>query len=277
LGARSRENEALNANIGLVLTPRGAVLIDSGATHLSARDIDQAARRVTDQPIRWVINTGGQDHRRLGNSHFHAQGAALIAHATAVTDMQARAGDQMQALKGMLGSRFEGTHAVYPTQLIATPDPQLDLGGTRFELRHRGGGHTPGDMMVWLPQTRVLFTGDIVYMNRMLAVLPVSNTRQWLSALDEMEALNPAQIVPGHGAVTDLATARAETRDYLVSLRAHLKPSVERGEDIGTAARSFDIGPFHTCSTQLTFTRATQAASTWSWKGSESSGSRVGA
>lgn len=244
LGARTRENEALNANIGLVLTPRGAVLIDSGATHLSARDIDQAARRVTDQPIRWVINTGGQDHRWLGNSYFQAQGAELIAHASAVPDMQARAGDQMQALKNILGPRFEGTQAVYPTRLIATPDAQLDLGGVRFELRHRGGGHTPGDMMVWLPKTKVLFTGDIVYVDRMLAVLPVSNTRQWLLAIDEMEALNPTHIVPGHGKVTDLATARAQTRDYLVRLRAHLKPAVERGDDIGAAARSFDITPF---------------------------------
>ena len=244
LGGRTRENEALNANIGLVLTPRGAVLIDSGATHLSARDIDQAAQRVTDQPIRWVINTGGQDHRWLGNSHFQTQGAELIAHASAVPDMQARAGDQMQALRNMLGPRFEGTQAAYPTRLIATPDAELELGGVRFELRHRGGGHTPGDMMVWLPKTKVLFTGDIVYVDRMLAVLPVSNTRQWLSALDEMEALNPARIVPGHGKVTDLATSRAQTRDYLVRLRAHLKPAVERGDDIGAAARSFDMAPF---------------------------------
>lgn len=98
--------------------------------------------------------------------------------------------------------------------------------------------------MVWLPKTKVLFTGDIVYVDRMLAVLPVSNTRQWLSALDEMEALNPARIVPGHGKVTDLATSRAQTRDYLVRLRAHLKPAVERGDDIGGAARSFDMAPF---------------------------------
>ena len=98
--------------------------------------------------------------------------------------------------------------------------------------------------MVWLPKTKVLFTGDIVYVDRMLAVLPVSNTRQWLSAIVEMESLNPMHIVPGHGKVTDLATARAQTRDYLIRLRAHLKPAVERGDDIGAAARSFDMAPF---------------------------------
>ena len=246
LGARTRENEALNANIGLVLTPSGAVLIDSGATHLSARDIDEAARRVTDQPIRWVINTGGQDHRWLGNSHFQAQGAELIAHANAVPDMQARAGDQMQALKGMLGPRFEGTKAVYPTRLIATPDAQLDLGGVRFELRHRGGGHTPGDMIVWVPEREVIFAGDIVYTERLLAVLPVSNTRYWLEAFDVIETIKPRWVVAGHGRPTDLATARRDTRDYLQSLRAHMREAVQNMRDIGKAARSFDLAPFQT-------------------------------
>ena len=81
IGARSVANDGLNANLGLVVTAAGAVLIDSGATWRSARDIQAAARRVTSQPIRWVINTGGQDHRWLGNGYFQAQGAELIAHA----------------------------------------------------------------------------------------------------------------------------------------------------------------------------------------------------
>ena len=64
LSARSVANEGLNANLGLVVTAAGAVLIDSGATFSSARDIHAAVRRVTSQPVRWVINTGGQDHRK---------------------------------------------------------------------------------------------------------------------------------------------------------------------------------------------------------------------
>ena len=89
-GPRSVENEGLNANIGLVVTPAGAVLIDSGATFQSARKIDDAVKKVTQQPVRWVINTGGQDHRWLGNGYFKAQGAELIAHATARPPRQLR-------------------------------------------------------------------------------------------------------------------------------------------------------------------------------------------
>lgn len=244
IGGRTRENEALNANVGLVITPGGAVLIDSGATYLSARDIAEAARRVTDQPVRWVINTGGQDHRWLGNSYFQSLGAELVGHANAVPDMQARAGDQMGALQSLLGVRFDGTRPVYPTRLVHTPDARLELGGVRFELRHRGGGHTPGDLMVWLPERDVLFSGDIVYVDRLLAVLPVSQTRHWLAALDVVETINPRWLIPGHGRMADLATAQQHTRDYLQRLRAHMKQAVLKMQDIGEAARSFDLRPF---------------------------------
>jgi glyoxylase-like metal-dependent hydrolase (beta-lactamase superfamily II) len=244
VGARSAANDGLNANIGLVVTPGGAVLIDSGATWRSARDIQAAARRVTTQPIRWVINTGGQDHRWLGNGYFQAQGAELIAHAAAVPDMRSRGGDQVSALRSLLGAVADDTVPVLPTRLVEGPDAQLTLGGTVFELRHRGGGHTPGDMTVWLPQAQVVFAGDIVYVDRLLAVLPVSSTRAWLDAFAALEQLAPKRIVPGHGRLTDLATAHAQTWAYLQALRAHMKLAVEQGTDVSDAVKSFNLAPF---------------------------------
>lgn len=239
-GGRSVQNHGLNANLGLVVTPQGAVLIDSGATWLSARLIDDAVRRVTMQPVRWVINTGGQDHRWLGNGYFRTRGAELIAHANALPDMRARGGEQLDALQRLLGAAADDTVPVLPTRLIEGADARLELGGTVFELRHRGGGHTPGDMMVWLPQSRLLFAGDIVYVDRLLAVIPVSNTKSWLAAFAVIEALAPTKIVPGHGRVTDLAAARAQTRDYLAALRERMKRAVDEGLDPSAAARSFD-------------------------------------
>jgi glyoxylase-like metal-dependent hydrolase (beta-lactamase superfamily II) len=244
IGPRSAGNEGLNANIGLVVTPAGAALIDSGATHAGARQIHDAVKRVTGQPVRWVINTGGQDHRWLGNGYFKDQGAELIAHAGAVDDMRSRGGEQLAALRSLLGAKADGTVPVLPTRLITTPDARLELGGVTLELRHRGGAHTPGDLMVWLPGTRVLFTGDVVYVGRMLGVIPVSSTRRWMAALDVVEQLAPARIVPGHGRVTDLATTRSQTRAYLEALRAHMKRAVDKDIDIGEAVRSFDLSPF---------------------------------
>lgn len=227
-----------------MVTPAGAVLIDSSATFRSARDIHAAIRQVTEQPVRWVINTGGQDHRWLGNGYFEAQGAELIAHATAVPDMRSRGGDQLAALRTLLGPAAEGTVPTLPKRLLEGPESRLELGGTVFEFRHRGGGHTPGDMMVWLPQAQVVFAGDIVYVDRLLAVLPVSSTRAWLDAFAALEQWAPKRIVPGHGGVTDLAAAHSQTRAYLAALRAHMKRAVEEGVDISDAVKSFDAKPF---------------------------------
>jgi glyoxylase-like metal-dependent hydrolase (beta-lactamase superfamily II) len=235
LGGRTTANQGLNANVGLVLTPGGAVLIDSGATARSARRIAEAARQVTALPIRWVINTGGQDHRWLGNGYFKAQGAQLIAHAKAEADLRSRGNDHLEALRAALGDGMGGTVPTLPERWIQGADERVDLGGVTFEFRHRGGAHTPGDMLVWLPQSRVLFSGDVVYVDRLLGLIPVSRTLTWLATFAEIERLAPARIVPGHGRVTDLATAQADTRDYLAALRTHMRKAVDDGQDISAA------------------------------------------
>jgi glyoxylase-like metal-dependent hydrolase (beta-lactamase superfamily II) len=243
-GPRSLDNEGLNANIGLVVTPAGAVVIDSGATYRSARQIHEAARKVTPQPVKWVINTGGQDHRWLGNGYFKEQGAEVIAHADARADMQARGGDHLVGLKATLQDRADGTVPTLSTRFVSGTASRLDLGGVVFQLEHRNGAHTPGDTMVWLPQKNVLFAGDVVYVDRLLGVIPVSNTRNWLETFAVIEALGPKVIVPGHGKVTDLATARADTQAYLLALRAHMKQAVDDDVDLSAAVKSFDARPF---------------------------------
>ena len=243
-GPHSVDNEGLNANIGLVVTPAGAVLIDSGATFEGARKIDEAIRTLTAQRVRWVINTGGQDHRWLGNGYFKAQGAELIAHARAAADMQSRGGDQLGALNATLGARVDGTIPTLPVRLIDQPDAELTLGGTLFQLRHRGGAHTPGDMIVWLPQKSVLFAGDVVYVDRLLGVVPVSNTKAWLATFAQIERLAPQRVVPGHGSITDIGAARVQTRDYLRALRTHMRKAIDDGVEIGAAVDGFDGKPY---------------------------------
>jgi len=243
-GPRSLANEGLNANIGLVVTPVGAMLIDSGATFQSARQIHDAVKAVTSQPVKWVFNTGGQDHRWLGNGYFAGQGAEIIAHANAEPDMVNRGNDHLQALKATLGAKADGTVPTLPTRYLTANDEKLELGGVVFEFKHRGGAHTPGDTMVWLPKKNVLFSGDVVYVDRMLGVLPVSNTKRWLDTFAVIEQLNPGKLVPGHGSVTTVATAKADTQAYLLALRAHMKKAVDDGVDVSEAVKSFDAQPF---------------------------------
>jgi glyoxylase-like metal-dependent hydrolase (beta-lactamase superfamily II) len=158
--------------------------------------------------------------------------------------MTNRGSDHVQALRAVLKERVDGTTPVLPDRFVEGTDIRLDLGGTVFELRHRGGAHTPGDTMVWLPASNVLFTGDVVYVERMLGVLPVSNTKRWVATFEVIEQLAPARLVPGHGQVTDVSTARADTRTYLEALRAHMKKAVDDGTDISSAIKSFNALPY---------------------------------
>jgi len=144
----------------------------------------------------------------------------------------------------VLRERLDGTVPTLPARFVRNPDSRLELGGMVFELKYRGGGHTPGDMMVWLPQRQVLFSGDVVYVDRTLGLLPVSSGKTWLHSFAVIDGLQPQIIVPGHGKVTDLATAQAQTRDLLLALRAHMKKAVDDGTDISTAVKSFNAKPF---------------------------------
>ncbi|MBU0587810.1 MAG: MBL fold metallo-hydrolase [Gammaproteobacteria bacterium] len=243
-GGRTYENEGLNANIGLVVTKDGAVLIDPGASFQSARQIAEAARKVSPQPIKWVINTGGQDHRWLGNGYFKAHGAEIIAHADAEADMKARAQEHLSGLKPVLKERLDGTEPAYATRWLQGPENKLEFGGVVIEVKHRHGGHTPGDSLVWLPQSGVMLTGDVVYVDRTLGLLPVSSTRAWLESFAVIDQIQPTVIVPGHGNVTDLATARKDTRDLLLALRRQMGKAVEQGTDLSAAVKGFDGAPF---------------------------------
>lgn len=241
---RTYENEALNANFGLVVTPAGALLIDSGASWQGARQLAEAARRVTPQPIKWVINTGGQDHRWMGNGFFKAQGAQTMAHAGAEADMRARGPEHLKANAPVLKEKLHGTEVVLPARWLQDADTTLDLGGVQVRVVYRGGGHTPGDLMVWLPTTGVVFTGDVVYVDRILGLHPVSKTKTWLQSFEALEAQNPRVVVPGHGRVTTLAQAQKDTGALLKALRAHMGQAVEAGTDLATAVKSFDAAPF---------------------------------
>ncbi len=233
---RTYDNEGLNANIGLVVTPAGAVLIDSGSSRQVAAKIDAAAKKVTPQPVRLVINSGDQDHRWLGNGYFTEQGIEILAHADAQADMTARAGEHMKGLK-VLKERLDDTQPTLPSRFVKEADTTLTVGGTVIELKHRKGGHTPGDMLVWLPQKNVLFSGDVVYVDRVLGLHPVSNIKNWLASFAVINQLKAKTIVPGHGSVTDLATAQAQTRDLLLALRAHMKTAMDDGVDISAAVK----------------------------------------
>jgi len=226
MGMRTAQNDALNCNIGFVVTEQGVVLIDSGASRMGAERIARAVGSATDQPIRWVINTGSQDHRWLGNGYFAEQGAEIIALQRTVETQKGYADQHLANLHRVLGERLAGTEPVTATAPLAGDQSHLNLGGVDLELIFLGDAHFPGDAMLWLPQQRVLFTGDLVYTDRLLGVLSSSRVRSWRAAFERMKTLEPKVIVPGHGSVGDLAKAQHDTGDYLDWLIEHVSAAL---------------------------------------------------
>jgi glyoxylase-like metal-dependent hydrolase (beta-lactamase superfamily II) len=213
LGQRSADNDGLNANYGFVVTPEGVMLIDSGASRLGAEKLEQAIRAVSDKPVRWVVNTGSQDHRWLGNDYFAGRGAEIIALARTAETQKQHAAQQMESLGRFLGQRLAGTRPLTaPAPLSASP-ATVERGGETLVLIPTDA-HYPGDAMLHLPKRGIVFSGDLVYVDRLLGVLPASSVRNGQRAFGALAALKPARIVPGHGRVCDLAQAQRETGDY---------------------------------------------------------------
>lgn len=239
LGQRSPTNLANNATFGVILTGEGVVLVDPGGTAKGAAAIDAVLRKISDRPVVAVINTGGQDHRWLGNSYWKAKGARLISSKAAIADQKARFDLQWMMLRELAGEQaLAGTMPVFAEE---TFDTSLDLviGGVRLQLRHSGRAHTPGDLFVALPDHSIVFAGDIIYVDRMLAVLPasLSGSADWLKAFDFLTEQRSKVIVPGHGRPTTPEGARSGTRDYLEFLRLSVKEILARNGTMSEAGK----------------------------------------
>jgi len=229
LGNRSPQNFGDNATFGFVITGEGVVLVDPGGTYQGARRIHEVIKSVTDKPIKIVVNTGGQDHRWLGNDYFKRLGARVIASKAAVEDQKARLTDIYSMLSNTAGDKaMEGTVESY-ADIEFDDRYEFSLGGVDFEIVHPGPAHSPGDAFVWLPSQKVVFSGDIIYLDRMLSLMAFSKSKNWILAFNAIEALNPRYVVPGHGKPATLRDARRSTYDYLTTLRSKVAAFMKEG------------------------------------------------
>ncbi len=162
LGQRSEANAGLNANYGFVLTANGVILIDSGASYHSAAILERSVKAVTNKPIKWVLNTGSQDHRWLGNGYFKKQGAVIHAMTGTVTTQQGSSQQQLDNLKRFVGGQLAGTTPFQATITHQPPEQSVVIDGVRMQWIETNA-HYPGDTMIYFPEASVVFTGDLVY------------------------------------------------------------------------------------------------------------------
>jgi cyclase len=206
-------------------------------------------------PIRQVLNTHGNGDHCYGNQLVPEE-AEIMAAEGAVQDMQDVPAPLMAALtsaelededlsafiRHAFGPfRFDGIEMRLPTRTFSG-SLSLDVGGRRVELLELGPAHTRGDVIAFIPDARTVFTGDILFVGGtpIMWTGPVSN---WLAACEQIERLDVATIVPGHGPVTDKEGPR-QVRRYLEYVRDQAAERQRAGMSADEAAFDIDLGPF---------------------------------
>lgn len=210
----SYDNAGHNNNLTFIVTDEGVVVINGGDNYLLASALHQQIRRLTAQPVRWVINENGQGHAFLGNSYWREQGVPIIAHRDAVAEIRKHGQASLVRMRERNRDKAQATFIAIP-ELAVGDRTVLQLGGVAIELIRFGPAHSPGDISVWLPQERVLIAGDIAFHQRLLGIFPDTDVAGWIDSFDLMAELPARIIVPGHGGPTDIAELRLYTRDYL--------------------------------------------------------------
>jgi cyclase len=208
--------EAGDANAGFILTRDGVVVIDSQINPRAAEAMLRAIRKLTAQPILYLINTHAHGDHTFANYVIHPV-KGIIAHERAKVALATRGAQMLKEYAKVVGAKnAEGAKVTLPT-ITFTDQMTLPVGDRIIVLRYLGIGHTVGDMIVWLPNERVLFAGDLVSVNR-LPWLGEGETREWLKTLARLEALPYDRVVPGHGPVGDRRSVERFER-YLSAVR----------------------------------------------------------
>ena len=229
LNQRSPQNLGNNMTHGFIIGDSEVVVVDTGGSRAGAQAIVDAVKKVTRKPITWAVNTGGQDHRWLGNDYFHTVvGAKIISGEATKRDMVARTFQQVEVARGLIGERFTGTKPDYPDTTFDKRHT-LSIAGIEIELINTGGAHTPGDILVWLPKEKIVFAGDVVFADRLLGIQSGMGMK-WISALERLrDEVKPQTVIPGHGAVATLDKSLADSLAYLLMLRNGAKKAIADG------------------------------------------------
>jgi glyoxylase-like metal-dependent hydrolase (beta-lactamase superfamily II) len=231
--APSRENFGHNNNLSFVVTDEGVVVINGGDNAYLAAGLHAAIRRITSAPVLAVFNENGQGHAFLGNAYWADLGVPIFAHRDAVAEIEAHGEVVLQRMRERMGELAAGTRVVVPQPL--KDYERRVYGSTVIELLRFGHAHSPGDVSVWLPAERIVIAGDIAFHERLLGIFPDSDVEGWIASFDELAALEPAVVIPGHGGPTDIDTVRFYTQGYLRFLRAEIEAILEEGGDLNDA------------------------------------------
>jgi glyoxylase-like metal-dependent hydrolase (beta-lactamase superfamily II) len=228
-------------NTGILVTEAGVLVADAQATPVMAQDVIRRIRGVTDQPIKTVLLTHYHAVRVLGASAYGAQN--IIASQDTRDLIVERGAADMKSEIERFPRLFRAVESVpgltWPT-ITFKGELTLWMGSLEVKLMQLGRGHTKGDTVVWLPQQKILFSGDLVEFN----ATPYAGDAyfsDWPATLDAIAALKPEKLVPGRGPAlmnpAQVAEGLASTRAFVSDLYASVKQGAAKGAPMGEVYR----------------------------------------
>jgi len=211
-----------------VLCSDGAVVVNAGDNYLLAQSLHTEIRKLTDQPVKYVILENGQGHAMLGTGYWQEQGAQVIAHEDAVAEIEQRGPGILNRMRTRNRDKSMGTELSIP-DIAISENTTLEVGGERIEILHLGPTHSPGDIVVWLPNRKLVIAGDMAFHERLLPIFEDTDTAGWVDTWHKFAALKASTVIPGHGGPTDMAEVTKYTLDYLVFLRSAIADVLDSG------------------------------------------------
>lgn len=231
IGATSPEtyaNSGHNNNLSFVITSDGVLVVNAGANYLLAKALHDEIKKLTDKPVKYVVLENGQGHAMLGTNYWQEQGATVIAHEDAAHEIKENAFAILEGMKKNLKEKSKGTVVKMPNETFKEKKI-IEMGGVRFELINLGPAHSPGDIVVWLPQKSLVISGDMAFHQRMLPLFDHTDTAAWIVTWEKFVALKAKHIIPGHGSATNIVEVARYTKDYLMHLRKNIGKLIENG------------------------------------------------
>ncbi len=225
-------------NTGIVIGDDAVMVIDTQATPVMAQDVIRRIREVTDKPIKYAVLSHYHAVRVLGASAYQPQ--EIIASQDTYDLIVERGAQDMKSEIERFPRLFRAVETIpgltWPTMTFKG-EMTLWLGKLEVKLLQLGRGHTKGDTVAWLPQQKILFSGDLVEFD----ATPYAGDayfKDWPKTLDNIAALEPAALVPGRGAALTtpemVQKGLAGTRAFVSDVYAAVQAGVAAGKDLRT-------------------------------------------
>src|ERR1700686_982153 len=223
-------------NSAVIVGDDGCIVFDAQATPAMANKVIERVRTVTDKPIKYVVLSHYHAVRVLGASAYKAQ--AVIASQETYRLVEERGPQEWDSEYGPFPRRVQEAQSIsalpWPT-LTFERDMSIYLGKREVRLMQLGAGHTSGDIVAWVPDAEVMFSGDLIEYHS-ACYCGDAYLREWPATLNEIRAFNPKAIAPGRGdALKGLSTGRdaiAMTRDFVSTLYGAAESPVAKGRDL---------------------------------------------